>query len=672
MIQPFLRLLARLRWDVSAGVTTLVALSLPVVMGATGLAFDLNRGYQQRVINQRAADMGALGAALAYKSAKDIAVLTPTAQDIAKANGLAGATVTAALVENYPAAGEQSVRVTVNEQLPITLGKVLGLSGSFSVSAQAMASLPGSGSPFAAPCYLALSGGSSAISITGGASIDSPGCSVAAVGTVSNKGELIRAADIISGAGDIILGSGKLVANSLRYAGKLDKPAWNSNVPAADKWIKEATAFSDPWANDADRVAAMAELADIHNHVTVPAFSNPTTPGGSNWTFSTSPSASVAAWRQSDTKFIVPKGVYDIGRLETGGKIQVTFADGSIIRIANGLVNGGSSTINFGNSDVYVNGGFNSGDNGGLTFGNGALWIGSGTVAFKGTNTKGNGDVVINAEVTLGGAQSLSMGQGKHAFRRLAGGGSTKLGAGDFIAASGVYISGDSEVSLAAGNVAIGRHSDGTAVSLAGSARFFMGDGTFSADGNITTAGTSKLVFGRTANHYINGDVTIAGLVLFGKGRYTISGNFVNGTGGSGWPNPTTLEGVSVAGFDQAGIDVTFILGGVMNLSGGAKTRLEAPVTTQAGGAIAELLFSSASAAASSWNAGSNNLFAGTIHLPNSALTMTGGSSTVGTKCMSLIAATITVSGGAATGSACSKMKGASASGGAASIRLVN
>ena len=63
--------------DVRAGVGIIAALSIPVVIGSAGLAVDLNHGLQQRVINQRAADMAALGAAMAYKASSNASVLDP-------------------------------------------------------------------------------------------------------------------------------------------------------------------------------------------------------------------------------------------------------------------------------------------------------------------------------------------------------------------------------------------------------------------------------------------------------------------------------------------------------------------------------------------------------------------------------------------------------------------
>jgi hypothetical protein len=52
---------------------------------------------------------------------------------------------------------------------------------------------------------------------------------------------------------------------------------------------------------------------------------------------------------------------------------------------------------------------------------------------------------------------------------------------------------------------------------------------------------------------------------------------------------------------------------------------------------------------------------------------MSGGNGTVGgTACFSLIASTITVSGGAQTGTACGVMSGAISGGGSSTVRLVN
>lgn len=678
--RPFQSCLGRLAADTTAGVTTIATLALPLIIGAAGLAVDLNRGYDQRIMNQRAADMGALGAAMAFKATSDTAVLDPTATDIARANGLVGASVDARLVSNFPSSGDQAVSVVVATPVPFMLARVLGLEGSYTVRASSVASLT-SGETFSAPCYLALANTKSALTVTGGATIDAPGCSVAAIGTIDNKGTRIAAKDIISGSGDVSVNHGAItVGNTLRFAGSFSFPNWNTAVPEAKKRVNKATTLGDPWAADATLTAARAQLGA---YAAPPTLAEPTTTGTADWNFDYSPKGAVAAWRVGTTnEYKVPAGTYDIKKLTVAGGIKLSFADGSIIRVKNGVAIGGGSTVNFGNSDLYVNGGFDSGSSG-VTIGNGVLWLGSGAVTFSGTSTKGNGDVFISSTLSLSGGARLTMGAGTHRFGGLdlSGGGSVRMGNGDFSAGSGIKISGDSELAIGNGDIRIGPGNGNTAIKLAGSARLFMGDGSFSANGDIDTAGGSRLVFGKTTNHYINGGMKIAGAVLFGAGRYTINGDFENGTGGTTWPYTSgltgltygsTSEGVSVAGYDMAGANVTFILSGLIKLAGGARTKLLAPLYTTSGGEISEMLLSSLATGNANWTGGSVNAFAGTIHLPKADVKMAGGNSTVDAgQCMSLIAYTITANGGAATGTACRKMGDLASTAGATTIRLL-
>ncbi|MXP26139.1 hypothetical protein GRI39_08830 [Altererythrobacter indicus] len=672
------RALRHLSGDFQGNVMIIAALSLPVVIGSAGLAVDLNRGYEQRVFNQRAADMGALAAAMAYKAKAEAGILTPTAQNMALANGLTGANVAASLVKNFPEEGDESVRVVVTKPVPYMLARVLGFSGNYNVSAESYAILF-SDDPYSAPCYLALSDGAAAITVTGGASIDAPDCAVAAVGSIDNKGELIRGNDIISGEGDITVGYGKLEAETLRYGGSFKAPDWNSNIPPEDKRINQTTVLTDPWAENAELASAFSKLGTT---AAMPSFGDPTTPNGSNWDFSWNPSNAVKAYRVGTTgDYVVPAGNYTIGKLTVAGGINVRFENGSNITIANGFDHDGSS-FNFGNANLYVNGGFDTGYSG-VTIGDGALWIGSGKVIFAGTNTKGNGNVIINDDLKLGGGQHLRMGNGSHYFGMvdLGGGGTAGLGSGDFVARKGVQVGGDSELAIGNGNVVLGKVANGNAVQLQGSGAFLMGDGTFSADGTISTDGGSKIAFGKTANHYINGDMSIKGGALFGAGRYTVNGDVSNGTGGATWPytskvNGKTygqmLEGVNVAGFDMAGVNVSFILQGALNLSGGARTKLLAATESVSGAQIGEMLLASMTTNHVTWSGGSSNVFGGVIYFPKAEIKLSGGNATVDNgQCFSLVGDKISVTGGAATGSACKSMLGNAGSGSSGDIRLV-
>ena len=679
--RSFLSLLRAVSRSTTGGLTTVAALSLPVVIGAAGLAFDLNRGYQQRIVNQRAADMGALGAAIAFTNNGNASILTPTAQDIARANGLSGANVVAELLTDFPSAGSQSVRVTVTQPLPFSLAAVLGLSGNFDVAASSLASLT-SPVTYAAPCFLALDGGAAALTVTGGASINAPDCSIAAIGEIENKGTAITGADIISGGAGIMVNHGSLSANTLRFATGFSKPQWNNSVPPPEDRINEPTTLVDPWEGDPELVSAYTRLGTYRTPPTIVA---PPVATGTDFNFKSSgASSSVSPYQQSDrNRFVLPTGNYEIRSLSTGGGLDIVFGDGSNITVSRDVSIGGGTSVNFGNSNVYVAGDFGSGSNG-VRIGRGDLAIG-GDALFEGTNTKGDGDVLIAGSATFKGGSTTIMGEGRHLFGSVAsqgGGFKVRLGDGDFQSSAGVNLAGDSELALGDGDIVIGPGNANRAIMLAGSARFFMGDGAFSANGDIDTSGGTRLVFGRTGNHLINGDLEPKGSVLFGRGRYTVNGDFENGTGGTTWPYTSTLtgqtygdvvEGVSGSGFDMLGVNVTFILSGTIKLAGGAKTKLYAPDYDVSGSLIADLLASSESDDDANWTGGSVNDFAGTIHFPRAQVKMAGGNATVSNRCMTLIARYIRVNGGAATGTACNRMEDAigGGSGSTAAIRLL-
>ncbi len=669
----FRRFVARLRDDRRASVTTIVALSLPVVIGAVGLAFDINRGYGQRVMNQRVADMAALAAAMEYQ--RDDAVdIDAVAGVIAMANGLTGAVVDAELLTDFPNAGETAVEVTISRAVPFALASVLGFSGSYTVTADSAAIVSAQAS-YATPCFLALDSGNASLVVNGGASIIAPDCSVAAIGDLDQKGKSIAASDIISGTGSITLNSGSLIANSLRYGGSLNVPQWNSALPPPKDRHNVATGLADPWENNTELLAAAAQIGDADP---LPALSDPSTPNGANYDFSWSPNSWAAPYRVGTTnEYRLPKKNYTIKKFTVGGGIKVTFEAGSVITISQGFTNGGGSSVDFGDSDLYVNGGFDTGS-GGVTIGDGVLWIGSGTASFKGTNKKGDGDVIINGDVSLGGGHYFVAGEGNHSFKSLTlgGGGNMLLGDGDLIVAEGIKINGNSELNAGDGEYNIGASKQGYAIKLEGSARMFMGDGAFSAHGDIDTQGGSAIVFGETNNHYIVGDLKIAGSAFFGPGRYTIDGDFENGTGGTVWPKTSTLNGEQYgswgSGYDMAGYDVSFIASGTLKLAGGAQTKLLAAEKSVMGGEIGTLLFHSDTSSKANWTGGSGNIFSGVVHLPETEVSMTGGNSTNGGgTCFMLIAGKIKAAGGAVAGSACVSSTEDGGGSGSTTVKLV-
>lgn len=649
--------------DCSATVAVIGALSLSCLIGISAFAVDINRGLQQRVVNQRVADVAALAAALAYNANQKTEILTPTARDLARVNGLSDATIDAKLLTDVPTPGEKAVQVTVTTYVPLMLARGMGLSGSYPVTSSATARLKAPDTLSA--CILGLAANGDAISTSGGATIDATNCAVAGVGNVANGGNRIAGKNIVSGSGSIVNQYGTITADAIRYAVDFVSPSWNNNVPPASKRTKVATAVTDPLKDNPEITAARALLGSYDAPANI---ANPTTPPGEDWVFNNSPAPNVAHFRRVTGEYVVPAGTYTIGALRVEGGINVTFSDRSTITIARGVTIGGGSPVNFGNNDIKINGGFDGGN--GVSFGNGPLSIGTGKFTLSGTNRIGDGAVSIAADLALSGGTTLTIGKGAHSFRSITIGGGSWLwaGPGNTDVVAGIDIGGDSTLALGDGNYRFGRATSGRSIALAGSAVMIMGDGTFSAAGSIASEGGSRLVFGRTANHLINGDLLAKGAVLFGAGRYTIAGDLVNGTGGTKWPYPSKvtgqtygsqLEGVATNDVDLAGVNVTFVLSGTLNLGGGARSKLLTSPGGTTAGTIASLLVDSATSTATSWGGGSDSIFSGAVHLPNSDVTMTGGNSTQSAgQCFMLIANRITASGGSTSGSTCVGLPG--------------
>ncbi|MBW8744312.1 MAG: hypothetical protein JF628_08195 [Sphingomonas sp.] len=202
-------------------------------------------------------------------------------------------------------------------------------------------------------------------------------------------------------------------------------------------------------------------------------------------------------------------------------------------------------------------------------------------------------------------------------------------------------------MTVASGNVAIGSNASGNAITIGGGSVLSFGDGLFSANGSIVTGGNSHITFGATANHYINGALSLNGYAVFGAGAYYINGAFTNSTGGT-----------------ISGSGVTFFMSGTLGLGGGAITNLAAP-TSDAGGGVTDLLFATKSTTQTSLSQGATGSYGGMVYAPNSNMVMSGGASAGNTgRCFSLVVNTLTLSGGTTAGTACTSLGSSGASNG--------
>ena len=300
-----------------------------------------------------------------------------------------------------------------------------------------------------------------------------------------------------------------------------------------------------------------------------------------------------------------PAGTYNIKNLSTS-VFKLSIASGSTVTVG--------GTVNIGTG--------------------GGIAIGDGTVSMLGS-------------VTTGNFGTFTLGAGTHYLGSLSTTGpAVTIGAGDLTVNGAISVNGGS-ITIGAGNYVIGNDGSGSAISVAGlSSALTFGNGNFSANGNISTTSGGSLTFGAATNHLVNGNIDLKGTATFGAGTYTIDGFLSNNANGT-----------------ATGSNVSFVMGGTFNVTGGASVNLAAPNSSSSYG-IPDILFATKTTTPTSFGGGSRDVFAGVIYAPNSDLSMNGGSSASGNgACLSVIAQSISMSGGGAIATTCPSLSSAMSTG---------
>lgn len=641
-------LFSRLLAAREGSVLVMGALSLTGVIGMSALAVDTGQGYMTKVRNQRVADMAALAAAVAYNGSSSLDAAQATARDVVAASGLAASTAT---VTPDSTSAPTNISVTVTTPVQVALGRVLTATPSFNVTNMAKASLVGNTS---AGCIVALSSAvTNGVSLAGGTSITASGCAV-----TTNSGVSVPAGTHLTAKQ---VNAGKAVSDQ---GAQWNQPGITTTPSGNNIRQNLGSSGTDTVAGDARVVAGFSRIGTF----TRPdANSDPSTPTtGLDWNFPNnadafSKLASSDPVKANCTQGIVNNkmtyscrgGAYTIKTFKPN-ESAVNFSGTVNITISGGLANT-SGRINFYGGSVSVNGGLSTGS-GGIDFGNATLAVGSGDLTVtSGGLTLGNGDVTVNGTLTLGGGGAMTLGSGRHSFNAISAGGGARLtmGSGSLNVNGPLNDSGGgTSITVGAGPVTIGRDAAGSSVTVAGGSSLSFDDGAFSANGSVATSGGSSLTFGDTASHYINGALNLNGSATFGAGAYYVNGAFTNNTGGS-----------------MTGSGVSFFLAGTFTLSGGTSMTMSAP-TSDAGGGVADLLVATKSSADTRIGGGSQNVYAGLVYAPNSALVMDGGAGvTGGGRCFMLVVSTLSMNGGTTTGTACAGIGGSGATGNVALLQ---
>lgn len=579
----------RLACHNGGGITTLAALSLTAMIGIPAFSIELGQGYQAKIAYQGIADVAALAAANEYTSSKSDTQMAATAVNIANINGVPTANVTVTHLTNYSASVSDAVQVVLTKSVPLYFARVLNSQASYTVSVTSVASMATSSTP---ACIIALSSASSGISLSGGTSLNAPQCGVASNSAISvTGGSTISAKSTQSSATTSVDGGSSISADTVVYGSSISITGGSS---ISGKQTQKTNSAADPVAGTAGLAAAQSLLG------TFTAPTAPAVPTGADMSPSYYPATMTFQGHTgtlSGSVWTFPPGTYNFQNLNTGS-LTVNIQGPSTVTVSKSLTIGGG----------------------------GKLII-------------GDGPVTINAPINLSGGTSMSLGAGRHYLGQITvgGGSSVTLGAGDLDVNGAINISGGgSTMSIGDGNYAIGNDSKNppNAIVLSGGSVLTFGNGTFSANGAITTSGGSTITFGQTANHLINGNLSLNGSSTFGAGNYIINGGFTNNTGGT-----------------MKGSDVSFVLAGTLNVSGGTSVNLSAPTGGSSWG-ITDLLFATQSTSATTMGGGTQDVLSGAVYAPNSDFKMSGGATATGS-CFMIIAKTVTLAGGPTAGTMC-------------------
>ncbi len=678
-------------------VATVFLLSLPILIGTSGLAIEYGNALVVRTVNQRVADAAAYAGALALNSTGSESVMESAAERIATLNNLGGASVVATKVASPSDSTRQAVQVSIAQPVTLVLTKFFTGKGTQNVSVVATAELISQ----AANCIVALDGGSTGIEVSGGANIKANNCGVASEAQlkVANCGAYIQ-------------------TNSATYNTTTSLPSncgGNFVLRKADGVSQQAAVkrpVTDPYGGTEPVTTATARLSTVSS---MSAPSNPTfsfPSGGTTVNFQGGYSQSAinavnaaaqangctAAWTGSNSNwsYQCPSGsntVMKIGTICGGCTLSLnTNASASTVLTINSSISA-ASTMTFGYGTINIGGNYTGGYGGTVVLGSALNISGFFNGGSSGTITLADGTYNIGQGIYLTGSSTVTFGKGTFTIGKgniscsggfysicaTSSGTTTFGGPSTFILPGGIRTGGGATLNLGSGNgnsYMIGTSSDGYAFRGDGGAKTAMFDATGSGNvyqfgGHVNlTGGGSCLIVGAASQHDIKGNLWGTGAMKLGAGIYTVTGS-VN-FGGSG-------GGDSSCGGSTIGIyadQVTFVVGasaGSLATSGVCANQAfclaagygHVTINAPAGGATPGFALigpqSASNTAGATFTSGaSNTVITGVFYNPNGAVNLAGGAGLGSASgCLELYGKSVSVSAGAVLGSSCQSSGGA-------------
>jgi hypothetical protein len=605
---------------------------LPIMVGIVALVAEAGQALIEKTENQRAADISAYAAALAYASGNSTPVMNAAAQSIAALNGISAEMVSANLTTSPRNSSRQAVSVSISSSENLLLAPVMGSVSTLSIAAGAAAELEAQ----PASCISSLASNGAGLQLANSGSLSAQNCTVASNATISvGCGSTLNAQAVTyDSLASPMQPCGGLTASVIGNAATADPLVSNSVIGSATSRVVTVASITSPSPPTPTAGGAIDFGTDpVSTGSQAQADGCAATLAGTTWTL-TCPQG--------------PSSTYNFGAITVASGMTVNFNTAGL----------GTTTYNFSGSIT------NSGT--ALNFGPGTYNTAQGIMTAASTTTSfgaGTFNVGPGTGTCNGGATYSICNRGASL---------TFDGPSNFTLSAGIYNASGSILTLGNGSAnsfQIGASSDGNSIYAAGGATTTLADATsgtglFQLAGNIEiAAGGGCVALSAAAQHDVNGSILLAGGTLLGAGVYTATGFIAIGENGAGdvTCNGVTL-GVNAAGVTMvSGASTTPAASPCYNAafcvaSGYTNVTLTAP--TSGGDALLLAIGPTAStngAGASFASGASNTSLSGVMYFPNGAVTLSGAAN-VGNgagQCLQVVGSQITVSGTTAMASTC-------------------
>jgi len=252
-----------------------IGLTLPTLLMALGLGIEVSSWSVSQVELQRTADAAALAGVMNYTQTSNGQSATGAAANVAEVNGVPGAAsrtwnagtqtltdnkITAAIVPGINHTSDTSIKVTVQQNIPLVFANIFSNLGSITVTATAWSELNAGVPTGPQPCFGALtpsSSGGGGITMSGYTVITDPACSIR------------------SNANVTLSGNGSLSTGGIYAAGSISIPPW---VPESGTEFSNDGTIPDPYQSDSALQNAIAQLSPgTGSALTTPGWGPPLT-----------------------------------------------------------------------------------------------------------------------------------------------------------------------------------------------------------------------------------------------------------------------------------------------------------------------------------------------------------------------------------------------------------